>query len=155
NTLEALCGAYLLRRIRFRRSLQRMRDVLGLIFLAAALSTAVSASIGVTVGWLSGMVSPVQLAGVWRTWWQGDALGVLVLTPLLLLVSTRSRLRLSRQQAVEGFVLLISLALLSLIVFGGSPAVAPPYYAEPYLLFPCLIWAALRFSQPGVAVASV
>src|SRR3981081_4171055 len=48
NTLEALCGAYLLRRVAgFRPSLRRVRDVLWLVVLGAVVSTAVSATIGV------------------------------------------------------------------------------------------------------------
>src|SRR5919198_5294096 len=46
NTLAALVGAYLLRRVaHFRPSLDRVRDVLALTVLAAGLSTAVSATI--------------------------------------------------------------------------------------------------------------
>ena len=57
NTLEALLGAFLLRRVvRFRPALDRLRDVLGLVILAAGLSPLVSATIGVTSGWLGGVV---------------------------------------------------------------------------------------------------
>src|SRR5262249_62073153 len=45
NTLEALAGAYLLRRFAgFRPSLERVRDVIALAALAAILSTTVSAT---------------------------------------------------------------------------------------------------------------
>jgi len=39
NTLEALVGGWLLRRLGFRSSLERLRDVLGLIVFAAGVST--------------------------------------------------------------------------------------------------------------------
>jgi len=156
NTLEALGGAYLLRHVvRFRPSLQRVRDVLGLVFLAAALSTMVSATIGVTVAWLGGVVPGSAFGTAWRTWWQGDAMGDLVVAPLLLIWPTHSRLRLSRRKSVEAAALLAGLILLCALVFGGSANINAPYYAEPYLVFPCLIWAALRFDQPGVVIASV
>src|SRR5437764_2470179 len=46
NTLEALAGAWLLHRfVRFRNSLERLNDVLGLVFLAAGVSTMVSATV--------------------------------------------------------------------------------------------------------------
>ena len=48
NTLEALAGAYLLTLVGFRPALDRIRDVLALVVLAAGLSTMVSATIGVT-----------------------------------------------------------------------------------------------------------
>src|SRR6185503_4868410 len=48
NTLEALAGAWLLRRlVGFERPLERIRDVLGLVGLAAVASTMLSATIGV------------------------------------------------------------------------------------------------------------
>src|SRR5881396_1152955 len=48
NTLEALAGTYTLRRIPgFRTQLDRVRDVIAFLVLAALASTAVSATIGV------------------------------------------------------------------------------------------------------------
>ena len=57
NTLEALVGAGLLRRVGFRTSLDRVRDVGALVLLAAAASTAIAATNGTTVLWLSGHLS--------------------------------------------------------------------------------------------------
>jgi integral membrane sensor domain MASE1 len=49
NTLEALLGAWLLQRvISFDSALERVKDAIGLIVLAAGLATMVSATIGVT-----------------------------------------------------------------------------------------------------------
>jgi integral membrane sensor domain MASE1 len=48
NTLEAVIGSWLLRRfVAFDNSLERLKDVLGLIVVAAGISTAISATIGV------------------------------------------------------------------------------------------------------------
>jgi integral membrane sensor domain MASE1 len=58
NTLEALVGAWLLRRVRFQNSLERVRDAIALILLAAGLSTMVSATIGVTSLCLGGVELP-------------------------------------------------------------------------------------------------
>ena len=57
NTLEALIGTVLLGRVAgFRPSLDRLQDVLGLVVLAAGLSTLVSDTLGVTSGWLGGII---------------------------------------------------------------------------------------------------
>lgn len=48
NTLEALAGFYLLRAVQFRIGLNRVRDVVYLVTLAAGLSTMLSASVGTT-----------------------------------------------------------------------------------------------------------
>src|SRR5262245_17628580 len=47
NTLEAVVGAAALNRIGFRKSLERVRDVLALTVVAGLISTVVSATIGV------------------------------------------------------------------------------------------------------------
>ena len=67
NTLEALLGAFLLRRVvRFRPVLDRLQDVLGLVILAAGVSPLVSATIGVTSGWWGGLI---PAASYGRAWW--------------------------------------------------------------------------------------
>ena len=69
NTLEAVLAVYALRRIPgFEESLERVVDVVGLILLAAALSTMVSATIGVLSLHLGGIVSAGQLGETWRAW---------------------------------------------------------------------------------------
>ena len=85
NTLEALVGAYLLRRfVGFENSLDRLRDVLALVGVAAGLSTMTSATIGVTSLVLGGVVSWAAVGSLWWQWWLGDAMGALVLAPPLL-----------------------------------------------------------------------
>src|SRR5262249_43538688 len=71
NTLEALVGAWLLHRVEFRPSLRRLKDVLGLLVLAAMLSTAVSATIGVTVLCLRGVQPWSAFRSLWWVWWLG------------------------------------------------------------------------------------
>src|SRR5690606_22589427 len=84
NTLEAVVGAVILKRVvGFRPALERLQDVLGLVVLAAGLSTLISATVGVTSGWLGGVIPSTMYGVAWRTWWLGDAVGVLVVAPLL------------------------------------------------------------------------
>ena len=81
NTLEAVIGVALLRLIGFHNPLERLRDVLGLVILAAGVSTTVSATIGSTCLCLSGL-QPWSAWGVlWWVWWVGDAMGDLVMAP--------------------------------------------------------------------------
>ena len=84
NTLEAVVGALLLRRVAFNPRLERVRDVLALVVLAAAGSTTIAATNGVTTLWVSGNLSGSYGAG-WFLWWTGDAMGDLIVAPLLLL----------------------------------------------------------------------
>src|SRR5262245_44494042 len=82
NTLEAVVGAWLLRQYAgFSNPLDRLRDVLALIGLAAGLSTTVSATIGVTSLCLGGVQSWNDFAPLWWLWWLGDATGDLIVAP--------------------------------------------------------------------------
>lgn len=146
NTLEALLGAYALRRIRgFRPRLDRLVDVLGLIVFAGLFSTAVSATIGTTSLRLGGLVTPERFGITWRAWWLGDAIGDLIVAPLLLTWTPRRRVSPSRFVEAAALGLLLYLACVFIFERTGAGIVS--------LLSPLLIWAALRFDGRGAARA--
>ena len=149
NTLEALVGSELLCRVRFRPALDRVRDVLALIFLGAALSTAISATNGVTTLWIAGDVSGSDYGSEWLLWWIGDAMGNLVVASLLFVWATTPRNLLARTvRRIEALALFALLTSLSSLVFLGG------YWRYPHVLFPLLIWATLRFRQLGATASS-
>src|SRR4051812_3015490 len=83
NTLEALAGAYLLKRVaRLRTSLRRVRDVLALVVLGAIVSTTVSATIGVTSLAVGGGLNG-SFWGPPRVWGVGGQTGGPLLAPVL------------------------------------------------------------------------
>jgi PAS domain S-box-containing protein len=150
NTLEALAGAYLLTRVaNFRPALDRVRDVLALVVLAGGLSTMVSATVGVTSLWIGDQIDTAgDLPSAWRVWWLGDMGGDLLVAPFLLVLASGARLPLRPGQVVEALGLLCVLVGFSLLVFSEDA----PY---TYLIFPPLIWAALRFRQLGATLSSL
>ncbi|HEX9426747.1 MAG TPA: MASE1 domain-containing protein, partial [Candidatus Polarisedimenticolia bacterium] len=154
NTIEAVLGTYLMRRFTgFQGSLDRIRVVLGLIVLAAGLSTMMSATIGVTSGWLGGVIPSASFGRAWSTWWLGDAMGDLILAPLLFAWIVPDRTHRPRRRLVEVGALVASLVVVSLLVFRAGHASMQAIVLQPYILFPLLIWAALRFRQRGMATA--
>ncbi len=150
NTLEALAGAYLLVRVaRFRPTLDRVRDVLALAVLAAGLSTMVSATVGVMSLWIGDQIDAAgDIPSAWRVWWLGDMSGDLLVAPFLLVLASGVRLDRRPARVAEAGVLLCALVALSLLVFSRD---AP----HTYLVFPPLIWAALRFRQLGATLSSM
>jgi signal transduction histidine kinase len=150
NTLAAVLAAYALRRIPgFDVSLERVVDVIGLIVLAAGLSTMVAATVGVTSLYLGGIISLPHYAETWRAWWLGDLIGDLLVAPVVLVwVNARGRLGISRRWP-EALALGVSVIAASLLIFGGQPGRGSGIFAEAYLFFPLLIWAAFRFGQRG------
>src|SRR6267143_1911635 len=85
NTLEAITAVYLVRRfVGSRNPFQRAIDVLKFVVFAAILSTAIRATIGDVSLCLSGSASWNNFGSLWLTWWAGDSVGALVVTPLIL-----------------------------------------------------------------------
>jgi PAS domain S-box-containing protein len=152
NTFEALLGAAFLRGVvRFRPALDRLRDVAGLVG-AAVLSTLVSVTVGVTSGWLGGVIPTDVYGEAWRTWWLGDMNGDLVVAALLLTWSTRLKTNVSPRLLLEGAGLLLTVVASGLLVFGGFFATDIVDFS--YLIFPVLIWAAIRFGPPGTSAST-
>jgi PAS domain S-box-containing protein len=144
NTVEAVVGAALVRRIGFRPGLDRVRSVLALVVGGAIVSTAIAATNGVTVLTAAGQ-APDSYGDAWLLWWLGDAVGDLLVAPLLLVLYASRRWRPSFPQVVEGIVLVGGLAAVSAVVFLAGA------WRYPYVIFPFLLWGALRFRQVGAA----
>ena len=152
NTLEAVVGAYALRRIPgFRASLDRVIDALGLIILAAGLSTVVSATIGVASLYLGGIVSPADLGRAWRAWWVGDVIGDLLVAPAILVWAVAPAVRPASRHWVETMALAMAVIVIGFMVFGTHADA----FHQAYLIFPLLVWAALRYGQRGAASAAL
>jgi signal transduction histidine kinase len=163
NTAEALLGSYALRRlVRFRTRLTGLYQVLGLILFAAVLSTLVASTVGAVGLLLASKVTAATWVDAWRTWWLGDALGILVVAPALLTLSTTSSTGHSLRRWLEiGALTLLTVASCSIVFLtgpsGGSSIddLRSQVPALPYLTFPPLMWAAIRFGLPGAARAIV
>jgi signal transduction histidine kinase len=146
NTLEVVVAAtLLLRLVGGPTALQRVRDVVALV-ACAAIGTLISATFGVTSLRLGDVIGPDEVGEVWRTWWLSDLSGALVVTPVILTWATRGPPHLSRPQMIEGLTLLAILVAL---------AELPSQRDVPYVVFPVLIWAALRLGPRGAASALV
>lgn len=147
NTLEALAGLAMLgRRAAFHRSLDRLRDVARLIGVAL-LSPIAGACIGAGSLFATGVIAADSLWSVWATWWIGDAIGILIVTPIMLSLHLRRR-KLTGRQWAEGLFLVGLTFVVGRFTFrSGAPIL--------YALFPLLTWGAARFRQHGAAGLSL
>jgi PAS domain S-box-containing protein len=149
NTAAPLLAVQLLRRARFRPDMDRVRDVLALVFLGAFGGMLVSAAIGTASLAIFGAVGVRELPGTFSVWWTGDAMGLLVFAPaLLLLRSARWGRPESWMPVVEASALFVALGAASVVAVWSDRHLL-------YVVFPFLIWAAWRFQQRGAAPAAL
>jgi PAS domain S-box-containing protein len=148
NTLAPVAAATFLRRVGFRSQLDRLRDAMAIVFAALG-STLVSATIGATTLFVSGAITADQFPGAWSVWWAGDAMGILVVAPFLLTLTT-----IREHPIPHGWKMLEAIALAGILI-GISTLIVATGLPILFLLFPVLGWAAWRFQQPGAAPAAL
>ncbi|HKG38165.1 MAG TPA: EAL domain-containing protein [Conexibacter sp.] len=151
NAVAAVTGALLLARVDFQPTLRRVRDVVALATLGAAVSTAVNATIGTSTLLIAGVADPDNLWAFWRVWWLGDLTGVLLVAPPLLLLLTGRGLpsvRRDRARIAEASLLAAALVAVMLIVLREGVTLAFP-------IFPLIVLAAMRFRQAGAVTAAL
>ena len=151
NTLEAVCGAWLVNRFADGTSVFDRPQGVFKFALAAAVSTVVSPVFGVTSLALGGFADWTNCGAIWLTWWLGDTTGDLLIAPLIILWSVASKRRWNRSQAVEVGVLLLLLFALSEAVFGGWLTISARNYPIAFICGPIVIWTAFRFTQRETA----
>jgi signal transduction histidine kinase/ActR/RegA family two-component response regulator len=151
NTLEAVCGAWLVNRFAGGTTVFDRPQGVFKFALAAVISTIISPAFGVTSLALAGFADWANYGAIWLTWWLGDTTGDLLIAPLIILWSIASKRRWNRREAVEVGILLLLLFVLSEAVFGGWLTISARNYPIAFICGPIVIWTAFRFAQRETA----
>ena len=152
NTLEGLLGACLV--VRFAggvRFCRRSHSFFRFTILAGVVSTLIGATSGVATLVLAGFLDVNDVFAVWLTWWLGDAVGVILITPVIVLWSIGRLPRWRFRKLAELLGLTAALVLVGLAVFGEPISPATRNYPLEFLCVPILIAIAFRL---GVMEAS-
>ncbi|MBV9232289.1 MAG: MASE1 domain-containing protein [Chloroflexi bacterium] len=153
NTLEALVCNSLLKHYRVSHALDHLRDVLFLVLLAIPLGTFISATVGVSSLLLGKVIAFSSFSETWRAWWIGDMISILIVTSFLLTWSTWRYEKTSVKRMAEMGSLTVFVLATGLIVFLGLHHADQGSSSLTYVVFPPLIWAALRFGPRGALSA--
>lgn len=150
NTLGAFVGAWLINHFaNGHKVFERAKNIFKFVLLAGLISTAVSATLGVTSLTLGGYAQWDRYAAIWFTWWLGDIAGDLLIAPLLVIWLTQPYPDLKSRRIFEAAGLLLSILSLGYIVFLSGAARGLEYVS----ILP-LLWAAFRFGQRGAVTAA-
>ncbi len=154
DTLEALAACYLVSRFAGgKEAFARAQHIFKFALLAGMAATTISATVGVITLAASGFADWAQFWSIWCTWWLGDAVGAITVTPLVLLWWENPQLKWTREQATELAVLFLGLFATGWMVFGKPFHAELKNYPLEYLFIPFLIWAAYRFGRRMAAAA--
>ncbi len=155
RTIEPLLAVYLIRKYgSFDSSLENLRDVFTLFLAGGLLAPAVSA----TLSGITFMTSPegnaIMGTTIWWHWFVGHSISILLVTPVLLTWHANPRLQWQKERLTEILVLLAVMIVVSTLIFvrvidsiGNFPL--------GHVIFPFLLWAALRYSPREVSTYSL
>jgi integral membrane sensor domain MASE1 len=115
-----------------------VRGIVAFVLLGAMASTTVSATFGVTSLALGDYASWASYGRIWLTWWLGDAVGDIIVAPLLILWTTKPRWKVRRERLLESLALVSYLSLSGQITFGGLFHGASKYKPLEFLCVPAL-----------------
>ena len=139
NTLEAAVAvAWLRKRPLFDPALRRIADVTAFILIAAAICTAISATLGAGVLCLAGVQPWTRFPILWFDWWLGDALGALVVAPAILTTLAHPW---STNEGLRDAGWVAAAVLITTVVFGQL--VGTSAHPIEYGVFPLAIAAAV------------
>jgi len=154
NLLEVLLAGYGIRRWCGRDfAFTNLREVLLFAALAMGLAPAVASALG-TWQHYSAANETLSFLQHWQTWWIGDGMGMVVLTPLLfgwLHVPTEAPPK-SAASWLEGAAFSALLVALVYLLFVALPNPQGTWLGGPLLLLPLFLWAAMRFGTRGVSL---
>ncbi len=148
NTIEIGLGYWLMVKAGFDVGLNRLKDVVVLTLFGGVVSTTVGALLGASTFALGGMLPWGAFLPFFGRWWLGEATSTLLMTPILLMV-IKPKPRANRAEVLEFTALMATLCLVSYFVFFHGFGFRSQDYALPFLVYPVVVWACLRFGQRG------
>ncbi len=152
NTLEAVCGVMLLRRLGAATGPFNSASSVFKFLVAALLMCLVSSTVGATGLAVFGIAPWVMYSQIWFTWWLGDLAGVLILTPAILSLFKRPGRAERSHPLWERALLFAGLFAVGLMTFElWFPSGI--LRSQVYLLIPFLLWSVFRFGQRQVTLA--
>jgi integral membrane sensor domain MASE1 len=144
NTVALLASYALMRLAGFDPRMNRFRDALALVFLGAFTGMLISSTVGSGTLELVGALPAGEFWTTWWVWWTGDAMGVLVVAPVLLVLR---HAHWPGNAPPSRWAEAVLLAVATLVVGFLEVSTAPLIF----LAFPLLTWAAFRFQHSGAA----
>ena len=155
NSLEALVGAALINVwSNGRDTFSTSHTVAKFTVICVVLATPISATVGTTSLAIAGYAEWANFANIWLTWWLGNMIGALVVTPVVVLWALSDARAFSRTELTKSAGVIALAVAVGFIAFSPYVHIIATPGALSFLAVLPLLWAALRRSPRDTAVAS-
>jgi signal transduction histidine kinase/integral membrane sensor domain MASE1/CheY-like chemotaxis protein len=156
NSLEALVGAALINVwSNGRDTFSTSNSVAKFVVICVVLATPISATVGITSLAIAGQAEWANFASIWLTWWLGDMIGALVVTPVVVLWVLSDARAFSRIELIKSAAVIALAVAVGFIAFSPYVQIVATAGALSFLAVLPLLWAALRRGPRDTAVASL
>ncbi len=152
TTLATLTAAVLLRNRDFHPSLNRVRDLFPLVFSVVILAS-LSALAGALAVFNFTDSDELEFFAIFSTWWVGEAIGGLIVGSLGFVWWSRPQFH--RQRRLEMAALVVGVIGISVLCFYNDSSDWVERFQFSFVLFPSLVWAALRFGSYGTTLVTL
>lgn len=153
NSLEAILAFLFLERyLNNINTFYKVENIVKFIFFTM-ITCCTAASIGVMALFFSAKIHWELLQITWLTWWLGDVIGILTITPLFLVFFRSEQIPFKFKQTREALLMVLLLAVINAVIFGGNLSIKKLSFLSAYLLVPIVVWASYRFGPVGTAIA--
>ncbi len=156
NTLEALVGAVLINIwCNGRDVFSTSNSVAKFAAICAVLATPISATVGITSLAIAGYAQWANFASIWLTWWLGDMISALVVTPVVVLAALSDARAFGRNELIKSAAVIALAVAVGFVVFTPNIQIIAATGELSFLAVLPLLWAALRRGPRDTAVASL
>src|SRR5882757_706926 len=156
NSLEALVGAAAINVwSNGRDTFSSPNTVAKFAVICVVLATPISATVGITTLVIAGYAEWANFANIWLTWWLGDMIGALVVTPVVVLWALSDARAFSRTELTRSAAVIALALAVGFIAFSPYAQRVATSGALSFLAVLPLLWAALRRGPRDTAVASL
>jgi PAS domain S-box-containing protein len=152
---SAFFGARTLKQLKnFDWTFSNTKSVWNFITRTVIPTSVITPIIGTSSIYLAGSLHGETITQNFVTWWLGDALGILIFTPFVLIVAKDDITSNFKGRKTEYLVLNLIGIIFCFYLFVDFQLFTgwmPQVFRRIYILFPLTLWAALRFGPVGIS----
>lgn len=148
NTIAAVSAGYLI--LRFASYQPFSKTIETAVFILVLFgSSLISASIGIGSLFLADVINQQRLLLLWETWWLGDFVGGLIVTPFILTWFCVPKEYITKNRLLEATVIVAVTLCILTTVFGQWIVLSLSKELMIFFLLPIIAWSSLRFHHHG------